>query len=189
MRGVVGFMANGVSDELTHQHKTGITTMFQFSRQKIDGAQFAKPMTDRDLKTHKVYGAFLGNQSIANLTLTRHNTTVLMVIQVGRRCLGDAVWARLVELGGRETLNVAAEVIDDHLHQKDQYNNKDLQINLVLNVVKELATDDKHKAHYCAAAEELLRKVQLDTGFRREVEHALLNTGAIYQPFLVINRN
>lgn len=163
--------------------------MPEFVRRMLEPAMFKGGLAfDRDLKNHEVYGKYFNKQQFQEKSLTK-NVSVKLAIHVGRQVLGDTLWCRLLKLGGDETLNTSAEIIEDFLAQHDQYKNKDLQLSLVVNIVKEVAVSEiYHKAKYCELAENFIRKLALEPNFKHEVENQLLNTGAIYEPWLIIVR-
>lgn len=163
--------------------------MFVFARCMFQPATFrGKPLVDNDLKNIEIYAKYLTNQKFSERPLTK-NVSAKFTIQVARRTLGDELWQKLLKLAGEEALQVAAEVIEDYLFQHDPYKTKDLQLNLITNVVKEAATNDyTHKSRFCQLAEEFMRKLSLDVSFRKEIEDSLLNNGAIYEPWLIITR-
>ena len=163
--------------------------MFVFGRCMFQPATFrGKPLLDKDLKTDEVYSKFTTNQKFLKKNLTAH-VDIGLTIQVGRRALGDVLWQRILKFGGNVALQVAAEVIEDYLFQPDQYKNKDLQLSLVTNIVKEVATETPvHQSKYCSLAQDFIRKLAMDPPFKEEVESRLLNTGDIYEPWLIVAR-
>lgn len=156
-----------------------------FTRGHFTNLQFKNLPRQKDLSADSVYAIHAKTPQVAGAMLAKH-ITCEDTLKITRLVLGDDLFKKLLNKGGKDVLHVAAEVIDDQLNRPGIHT-KDLQLNLVCNMVKEIVfQQDIHRAKACAAAETVMDKLGLGLSFRREVENALLNNGAIYQSFLVI---
>jgi hypothetical protein len=157
-------------------------TTHAFTRQKIERNTMAD-LTDADLDSIPAYKA------AAEIPVASKKHTAREVVVIARRTLGDDLLQRLLSLGHDEVLGVASEIIDDHLHSPDHLQNKDLQVNLVANVIKEISTEaDVPTAKRCGYADELIAQLPLEQEFRGAIKKSLYDTGAIYRPWLQITR-
>lgn len=163
-----------------------LNSSYSFARGTFDNSLFSNLPRQKDLATDATFKTFAGNYAQATSLLSKH-LSVEDTLKISRFVLGDDLLRKLLQKGGSDVLHVAAEVIDDQLNRPHPLQEKDLQLNMACNMIKEIVTQqDLHTAHYCQAAEQLMDKLGMVVTFRKEIENALLNSGAIYRSFLVI---
>jgi hypothetical protein len=156
--------------------------MFDFHRQAFTGNEFQN-LTDREIDHIPVYAPF------AHLPIGSKRHSARDVLVIARRVLGDALVTQLIAFGHAEAVHTAAEIIDDHLYMASESTRKDLQMNLVLNIVKEIANvDGIHAAKRYEVADDLMRKLNLDPEFKRQLKSCLYDTNAISRSCLLITR-
>lgn len=100
--------------------------------------------------------------------------------------LGERVARTLLLTTPQTAVAVAGEVMDDHIRRTDR-DPKDLQVNLAVNVVKDvtLQQDLPHAKRY-GFGEEIIRKCGFDTDFKYALKCALFDRKEILSPYLTI---
>jgi hypothetical protein len=104
-------------------------------------------------------------------------TTVLAGLD---QALGSRITRLLLQTDAESTLHIGAQVLAAHAEPDSK--GKDLQANLMVNVVKEIASsEDKPVGMRPKSAEDLLRRCTLEPDFKRILKKELIDNNALNQ--------
>lgn len=93
------------------------------------------------------------------------------------RALGTRITRLLLQADAEQTLHVSAQVLADHAKSRTR---KDLQANLLVNVVKEVAqTQAEEPQETSRHCEDILRRCALEPEFKQKLKQTLFNDGAL----------
>lgn len=116
-------------------------------------------------------------------THTTHFDARLTVIGLSV-ALGDQITKLLITIDATSTVGVASSVLEDHVFQEDP-NPKDLQLNLLLNVIKEIVMESNTPtANRSGRAEDIIRRCLLGTDFKLTLKKALFDDASVHSPYI-----
>lgn len=101
------------------------------------------------------------------------------------QALGSRITRLLLTTDAESTLHVSAQVLADHA-KKAKGRPRDLQANLMANVVKEMAQADEdlpvnQRPKFC---EDILRRCSLEADFKQKLKQELFDKQAVHTPYL-----
>ena len=106
------------------------------------------------------------------------------------KALGTRITTLLLKTDAERTLNMGAQILSDHAKTSKSRKSKDLQANLMVNVVKEVAeATAHHAAQRYSACEDLLRRCSLEPEFKSTLKQELFDRNAINTPYIALIEN
>jgi hypothetical protein len=103
------------------------------------------------------------------------------------KALGSRITKLLLQSDAEATLHMGAQILADHAKVSKAHKAKDLQANLMVNVIKEVAeaTAVAPPQRY-SKCEDLLRRCSLDTDFKQLLREQLFDKNALNTPYIAI---
>lgn len=109
-----------------------------------------------------------------------------LILAASVEALGPAVLGVFLTDNAEATLSTAGMIIEDHLRKED-LTPKDLQVNLVVNIlVKCVRARNLPKEQRYVYGENLVRKCNFDNQFKLAIKKSLFDADAVNLPWLVI---
>ena len=106
------------------------------------------------------------------------------------KALGTRITKLLLQTNAESTLHMGAQILADHAKASRTRKTKDLQANLMVNVVKEVAeATANHPAQRFSACEDLLRRCSLEPDFKLKLKQELFDNNAINTPYIALIEN
>jgi hypothetical protein len=126
-------------------------------------------------------------QAALKLVTEAPRFTTVQILAAMEKVLGGQITQMFVITDRVTTVDIAAHVFEDHLREDHQA--KDLQLNLLVNIIKEIVENRSlPKASSCGQAEDLLRRCVLDIDTKYAVKCALFDQQNLFSPFIVVLR-
>lgn len=103
------------------------------------------------------------------------------------KVLGTRITRLFLQADAESTLHMGAQVMADHAKTSKSKKTKDLQANLMINIVKEVAeANTEQAAQRYSAAEDLIRRCALEPDFKLKLRQTLYDKNAINSSFLTV---
>lgn len=103
------------------------------------------------------------------------------------KALGSRITRLLLQADAESTLHMGAQILADHSKASRSHKDKDLQANLMVNIVKEVAeSTSQHPAQRFSACEDLLRRCSLEPDFKLRLKQELFDKNAINTPYICL---
>lgn len=103
------------------------------------------------------------------------------------KALGSRITRLFLQADAESTLHMGAQILSDHSKVAKSRKDKDLQANLIVNIVKEVAeATTHHPAQRFSACEDLLRRCSLEPDFKQRLKTELFNKNAINTPYILV---
>lgn len=103
------------------------------------------------------------------------------------KVLGERITRLFLHTDSEATLRIAAKVLSDHSKTNGSKKEKDLQANLMVNIIKEVV-DTKATTHSERFSEctDLLRRCSLDLDFKKHLSKILIDDNVVASPSLAV---
>lgn len=103
------------------------------------------------------------------------------------KVLGTRITRLFLQADAESTLHMGAQVLSDHSKTVKGKKAKDLQANLMINIVKEVAeaTSDQGAQRY-SAADDLIRRCSLDPDFKATLRQSLYDKNTLHSSLLTV---
>lgn len=103
------------------------------------------------------------------------------------KVLGTRITRLFLQADAESTLHMGAQVLADHSKSGKSKKAKDLQANLMINIVKEVAeVTTEQSAQRYSAAEDLIRRCSLEPDFKLKLRQTLYDNNALNSSFLTV---
>jgi hypothetical protein len=103
------------------------------------------------------------------------------------KALGTRITSLLLKTDAESTLHMGAQILADHAKASKSRKTKDLQANLMVNVVKEVAeATTHHPSQRYSAVEDLLRRCSLEPDFKQQLKQELFDRNALNTPYIAL---
>jgi hypothetical protein len=103
------------------------------------------------------------------------------------KVLGTRITRLFLQADAESTLHMGAKVLADHSKTAKTKKAKDLQTNLMINIIKEVAetTTDQSTDRY-SAADDLIRRCSLEPDFKSKLRQTLYDKATLNSSFLTV---
>lgn len=103
------------------------------------------------------------------------------------KALGTRITRLFLQADAESTLHMGAQVLADHSKVSKSKRAKDLQANLMINIVKEVAeATTSQSAQRYSCAEDLIKRCSLDPDFKLKLRENLYDKNALNSSFLTV---
>lgn len=110
------------------------------------------------------------------------------VLAILQRVVGDTVTQIFLNENAPVTLEIGSRVLDDHVAGPESLKPKDLQLNLIVNLIVQcVRSQNLPSARRYGYAETLIRKCKFDAVFKHQLKVAVFDNKALGLPWLVIS--
>lgn len=127
-------------------------------------------------------------QSALKIHTESQRYTTAQLLAALDKALGRQITQLFLTVDRDTTVDIAGHVLEDHA--REDHEPKDVQLNLLVNIIKEIVENKGHpRAALCHAAEDLLRRCVLDVDTKYAVKCALFDQQYLYNPMIVVIRH
>lgn len=153
--------------------------MTDFVRQALT-AETVQAIRAFDQTTGTTYKQYMNIPTTSRYFKTPQLLAILQVV------LGERILTYFLKEDSERTFYVAGNVIDDHM-RINQLRGKDLQVNLVVNIILQIVrAQNLPKANRFGYGENMVRTCKFDPQFKHALKVAMFDCKAIDLPWLVI---
>ena len=159
---------------------SSVFTRAQYAPSDVTPKELAQDVSAR-VNGHADYAPFMG-------VTTGHDTYPTDLTLAGMdKALGSRITRLLLQTHAESALHMGAQILADHAKASKSRKSKDLQANLMINVVKEVAeATSAHAAARFNTCEDLLRRCSLEPEFKLRLKEELFDKNAINTPYIAL---